>query len=110
MGLRPQGPISAPTTRYYVRRKELLGHRGQALSNEEPAVDLLAPKEVPNRKPQDNNPGQPSPHTLENQYALVKQMGLTHEEDSLNVRQMMLDMEDRDNKAAAEMGIKLAPS
>jgi len=37
-------------------------------------------------------------------------MGLTHEEDSLKVRQMMLDMEDRDNKAAAEMGIKLAPS
>ena len=115
MGPRPKGPTPTPATRYYVRRKELVGHRGQALSHEESAVDLLtspklAPEVVPNSKSQDNSLGQLSSHTLENQYALVKQMGLTHGEDSLQVRRMMLDMENRDNKMATEMGIKLAPS
>ena len=106
MGPRPKGPTPAPATRYYVRRKELLGYRGQALSHVESDVDLLTspnlpPEVVTNSKSQDNNLGQISSHTLENQYALVKQMGLTHGEDSLQVRRMMFDMENRDTKKAA---------
>ena len=87
-----------------------MGHSGQAPSNVKPAVDILAPKEGSNSNSLDITTGQLGSHSLETQYALVKQMGLTHEDDSFRVRQMMLDMDNRDNKAAAEMGIKLNSS
>jgi len=87
-----------------------LGHSGQVPSNVKPAVDTLAPKEGLKSNSSDITTGQLGSHSLETQYALVKQMGLTHEDDSSRVRQMMLDMDNRDNKVAAEMGINLNSS
>lgn len=110
LGLFSQGPTSAPANKFYVRRKQLLGHSGQVPSNVKPAVDTLAPKEGLKSNSSDITTGQLGSHSLETQYALVKQMGLTHEDDSSRVRQMMLDMDNRDNKVAAEMGINLNSS
>ena len=112
MGLRPHGPIPAVATKFYVRRKEALEIRGEAQINMEPAVDPLsasttkASQHEPNSKYQDNSLGQVNHDILEKQCALVKEMGLTHGEDSQKTQGMMLDMEKRDNKVAAEMGIK----
>jgi len=97
----------------------------------EPIVDLLSTSKVvsltkykgelrgtstteatehdPNSNHQDNSLGQVNKYNhniLEKQYALVKDMGLTHGEDSQKVKGMMLDMEKRDNNVAAEMGFK----
>jgi len=44
--------------------------------------------------------------SIEKQCDLVKEMGLTYGEDSKKVKELMLDMDNRDNMEAAEMGIK----
>ena len=126
LGLRPHGPIPAVATKFYVRRKEALEIRGEAQINMEPAVDPLSASKMvsrykgdlrgtsttkasqhePNSKYQDNSLGQVNHDILEKQCALVKEMGLTHGEDSQKTQGMMLDMEKRDNKVAAEMGFK----
>lgn len=127
VGLRPLGPNPDVATRYYVRRKERVGYTGQAQTNLKPDVDPLThPKVTPfykgnlnnghttkasnlvqNSNYQDNNLGQPNSHTLEKQCALAKEMSLTHGED---IQRMMLDMEKRDSKVAAELGIKYVQS
>lgn len=43
---------------------------------------------------------------LEKQCALVRELGLTYGEDVSKVKELMIDMDIRDNKVAAEMGIK----
>ena len=40
------------------------------------------------------------------QCALVRELGLTYGEDVSKVKELMIDMDIRDNKVAAEMGIK----
>jgi len=62
-----------------------------------------------NSNHQDNNIGQVNNNKhaiLEKQCALVKDMGLTHGEDTQKVKGMMIEMEKRDNNVAVEMGIK----
>ena len=130
LGQRIHGPTPS-ATKVYVRRKDVMESSGKAQIHKELAVDpnsaskteLLSThkgdlmgisiNEVtdhdPNSKHQDNLLGQVDKYkhdTIENQCALVKDMGLTHGEDTQKVKGMMLEMEKRDNKVAAEMGIK----
>ena len=59
-------------------------------------------------KNQDNCFGQSNPHILGRQCALIEEIGMTHGEDSMKLRELMSDMEKRDTKLAVEMGIKHA--
>ena len=129
MGLRPPGPIpGSAETKFYVRRKMLKRHREQAQINQDLSVEPLTPPTMAplnkgtlktahittashlelNSTKQDNCFGQPNPNILERQCASEEEMGLTHGEDSMKLREMMSDMEKRDTKLAVEMGIKQA--
>ena len=58
-------------------------------------------------KKRDDGYGQSNPHIiLERQCALIEEMGLTHGEDNMKIRELMSEMEKRDTKLAVEMGIK----
>ncbi|RZB89766.1 Callose synthase 9 [Glycine soja] len=116
LGLRPQGPNPDAATRFYVRRKVCMGSKGQAQVKLKPFLESpislnegqtsTAPILTPNNNYQDFNPGHFN-STLEKQCALATEMGLTHGED---IQKLMLDMENRDKKAAVELGIKMTQS
>ena len=117
--------------KFYVRRKEPTGFSGEAQSNLEFAMDpSTQPYEVrktackrdprgtstsdvtdhdPNSNHQDNSLGPANNHKqaiLVKHFALVKDMGLTYGEETQKVKDMMLEMEQRDNSVAVERGIK----
>ena len=92
------GP-SESVTKVYVRRKLVLPSRGQAQYPKSPTVNSVTGLQsvcIPSDQEEE----------LERQYALVKDLGLTHGGDASKVQQFMKDMDTRDNKMAVEMGIK----
>ena len=98
LGPRILGPEES-VTKVYVRRKEVLASRGKAQYPKSPTVN--------------SDTGLKSDCTssglaeeVERQYALVKDLGLTHGGDASKVQELMKDMDTRDNKMAVEMGIK----
>ena len=98
LGPKILGPHES-VTKVYVRRKEVLASRGKAQYPKSPTVN--------------SDTGLKSDCTssglaeeVERQYALVKDLGLTHGGDASKVQELMKDMDTRDNKMAAEMGIK----
>jgi len=98
LGQRINGPTHS-ATKVYVRRKEVMESSGKAQHLKGPAVDLNSVSKTDLLSSLQGDP-------IEKQCALVKEMGLTYGEDSKKVKGLMLDMDNRDNKVAAEMGIK----
>ena len=99
MGQRISGPTLS-ATKVYVRRKEVLRSNSKVQQIEKPIVDF---------NPASKTDPLPSLHedSIELQYALFKEMGLTYGEDDNKVKGLLLDMENKDNMMAAEKGIKI---
>ena len=98
LGPKILGP-SESVTKVYVRRKEVLASRGQTQYPKIPTVKSdtgLKPDCISSDLEEE----------VERQYALVKDLGLTHGGDASKVQQFMKDMDTRDNNMAVEMGIK----
>ena len=98
LGAKVMGP-SESVTKVYVRRKEVLASRGQTQYPKSPTVNSdtgLKPDCISSDLEEE----------VERQYALVKDLGLTHGGAASKVQQFMKDMDTRDNKMAVEMGIK----
>lgn len=86
-GQKQKGPIKS-ATKVYVRRKEVPLSHGKA--------HYLKTDRMPST--QGDN--------IEQQCALVRDLGLSFEGDEIQFKELMLDMENRDNMVAAEMGCK----
>ena len=98
LGPKLLGP-SESVTKVYVRRKEGLVSKRQAQYLKSPTVNSATGL----------NPVCMSldiPEEVKRQYALVKDLGLTHGGDASKVQQVMKDMDTRDNNMAVEMGFK----
>ncbi|KAH1194450.1 putative ribonuclease H protein [Glycine max] len=100
LGLRPSGPIlGSADTKYYVRRKTPSPTKGTLKTTHTNIVSHLESECIK----QDDEHGQINPYILEKQCVLLAEMGLTHGEDSMKIRELMSEMEKRDTKLATEM-------
>jgi len=107
LGQQTLGPINS-VMKYYVRRKETKDYNVEAQSVLEPPKETTpqpyeACLKACKKDPRANICNQAS---LENQMALVSDMGLTYGQETQMVRDLMIQMEQRDKSVAVERGIK----
>ena len=84
---------SESVTKVYVRRKVVLASRGQAQYPKSPTVNSatgLQPVGIPSDQEDE----------VERQYALLKDLGVTHGGDVSKVQQFMEDLDTRGNTKA----------
>jgi len=98
MGQKLKGPIKS-ATKVYVRRKEVLLSNGKAQYLQGPSVES---DPVPKTNCMPTIQGD----KIEKQCALVREMGLSFGGDDMKIKEIMLDMDKRDNMVTTEMGIK----
>jgi len=98
MGQKLKGPIKS-ATKVYVRRKEVLLRHGKAQHFQGPDAELDL---VPGA---DCMPAIQGDKT-EQELALVRELGLTYGGDDKEIKETLLDMDNRDTMKAAETGIK----
>ena len=98
MGQKLKGPIKS-ATKVYVRRKEVLLSHGKAQYFHGPEAVLDV---VPGA---DGIPAIQGDKT-EQELDLVRELGLTHGGDDKEIKETLLDMDNRDIMKAVEMGIK----
>ena len=98
MGQKLKGPIKS-ATKVYVRRKEVLLSNGKAQYLQGPSVES---DPVPKTDCMPTIQGD----KIEKKCALVREMGLSFGGDDMKIKEIMLDMDKRDNMVTTEMGIK----
>jgi len=98
MGQKLKGPIKLATKVYVIRKEVLLSHgKAQYFHGPEAVLDV-----VPGA---DGIPAIQGDKT-EQELDLVRELGLTHGGDDKEIKETLLDMDNRDIMKAVEMGIK----
>ena len=107
LGHQPTGPTNSGT-KVYVRRKDFKDSKSVALSALHPPKVLDSQPHEPSSKADVKDPGTNicKQLSLEDQIALVSDMGLSYGLEAQMIKEMMLHMEQRDNSVAVQKGIK----
>jgi len=98
VGQKLKGPIKS-ATKVYVRRKEVQLSHGKAQYSQGPDVESVLVPEA------DYTPAVQG-DKIEQELSLIRDLGLTYGGDDKGIKEILLDMDNRDTMKAAEMGIK----